>query len=137
MASTITRRKTIRIANETDDYFKDKPLNRMVECLQRLLECGRLSWDGEELIVNDKVRLPDKLVDELEEIGGYFNMTAEEMIREFIRLLNEGEIVYEDKTLYALAPEWVEEIENKCKAKGLTVETVIAKVLDMIDRGQI
>lgn len=137
MASTITRRKTIRIANETDDYFKDKPLNRMVECLQGLLESGRIEWNGEELIVNERAKVPDKLIGELEEIGGYFEMTVEDLIREFVRMVNDGEICVEDKVLYPVMPEWAEKIDERVRKEGIDGEKVAKKVLEMIERGEI
>lgn len=50
MSSKTTRVKTIRIKNETADFFKDKPLNRVVENVHHLaikkdievLENGRI-----------------------------------------------------------------------------------------------
>ena len=51
MSSYITKNKGIRIKNECFDYFQGKPLNRMVESLQGLLESGRVKFDGQELII--------------------------------------------------------------------------------------
>lgn len=49
--SYTTQLKTIRVRNETLEYFKDKKLNRAVDSLSELLRRGVLAFDGENLIV--------------------------------------------------------------------------------------
>ena len=94
MASTKTRIKPIRIANETADFFEGKPLNRYVECLHRMMESGEVVMDGEE------VKVPCGEV--LREIGDYAlmcNMTLEEMIVQFFNLMEDGSVVFENGRL--------------------------------------
>lgn len=136
MASAKTTTKTIRVANETEEYFKNLPLNRMVECLHGLLESGRLRWNGEELIVNEKAVISDKLIADLEEIGGYFHMTVEELIKEFVRMLNEGEISCEKKVLSCALPIEVLKLRFACEKAGVTLDDVCKKVTGMIERGE-
>ena len=49
--SYTTQLKTIRVRNETLEYFRDKKLNRAVDSLSELLRRGVLEFDGENLIV--------------------------------------------------------------------------------------
>ena len=52
--SYTTQLKTIRVRNETLEYFKDKKLNRAVDSLSELLKRGVLAFDGENLSVVGK-----------------------------------------------------------------------------------
>lgn len=54
MSSKTTTLKTIRIKNETAEFFKDKPLNRVVESVHCLSEEKKLEIKGD-----GKVVIPD------------------------------------------------------------------------------
>lgn len=54
MSSKTTTLKTIRIKNETAEFFKDKPLNRVVESVHYLTEERKLEIKGD-----GKVVIPD------------------------------------------------------------------------------
>lgn len=51
MASKKTQLKTIRIKNESAEFFKDKPLNRYVEDMHRYIEMGDIKENGEGITV--------------------------------------------------------------------------------------
>ena len=51
MSSKTTTLKTIRIKNETAEFFKDKPLNRVVESVHCLTEERKLEIKGDGKIV--------------------------------------------------------------------------------------
>ena len=51
MSSKTTTLKTIRIKNETAEFFKDKPLNRVVESVHCLTEEKKLEIKGDGKIV--------------------------------------------------------------------------------------
>ena len=51
MSSTKTRTKTIRIKNETADFFSDKPLNRVVESVHTLAIEKKLEIEGDGKVV--------------------------------------------------------------------------------------
>ena len=55
MASTKTRTKTIRLANEAADFYEGVPLNRIAESVKGLLEEGRLRFDGEEIKITGEM----------------------------------------------------------------------------------
>lgn len=54
MSSKTTTLKTIRIKNDTAEFFKDKPLNRVVESVHYLTEERKLEIKGD-----GKVVIPD------------------------------------------------------------------------------
>lgn len=49
--SKTTRLKTIRIKNETADYFTDKPLNRVVESVHELAKEEKIEIKGDGKVV--------------------------------------------------------------------------------------
>lgn len=49
--STITKPMTIRCKNETVEYFRGKPLNRVVESLHEKIEDGDIEIEGGEIVV--------------------------------------------------------------------------------------
>lgn len=51
MSSSKTRLKTIRLKNETAEYFKDKPLNRVVESVHTLAEEKKIEIQGDGKVV--------------------------------------------------------------------------------------
>ena len=103
MASTKTRIKPIRIANETADYFEGKPLNRMVESLHHLIETGKVSFDGEEIKIPDGVYSVNtnilNTMTDLEEIAIMCGMTLEDLAGQFCEMLNDGTLVVEGGVL--------------------------------------
>ena len=54
MASTKTRTKTIRLANDAADFYEGVPLNRVAESVHRLLSEKKLSFDGEEIKISSE-----------------------------------------------------------------------------------
>lgn len=51
MSSKTTQLKTIRIKNETAEFFKDKPLNRVVESVHHLTKERKLEIKGDGKVV--------------------------------------------------------------------------------------
>lgn len=58
MSSTITKVMAVRVKNETAEYFRDKPLNRIVESVHGLAEKREIEIKGDGVVVvsgsNDK-----------------------------------------------------------------------------------
>ena len=54
MSSTVTKVMAIRVKNETAEYFKGKPLNKVVENVHGLVKDGDLKIDNEGKVkIND------------------------------------------------------------------------------------
>lgn len=94
MASSKTKIKPIRIANETEEYFSGKPLNRYVESLHHLIESGRLTISGEEIIVPHAYALAG-----LGEMADLCGMSVDEMAEQLYDLMDTGKIVFEEGRL--------------------------------------
>jgi len=147
MASSITTTRTIRITNETAEYFKEKPLNRAVESLYGLLTDGTLTFDGDDLKVgcvhqnqknevengpvctpkSDEVCTPKRDNYELiAEMATLMRVDIDKVLRDIRELLESGELYYSNGTLRNSR---YEEFENLCEAKHVSVEKVLLKVM--------
>lgn len=94
--SLITRPIAIRVKNEAADYYRGRPLNRMVESLMRYLEEGQIEEVGGELVVKGAFMVDKKIVDDLEMMGEMYDMSFDDMFKELHRAMDEGEIDIED-----------------------------------------
>lgn len=90
--SKITRPITIRVKNETAEYFKERPLNRMVESLQRYMEIGQIvSVDG-ELEVKGAFMVDKGIVTDLKIMGELCDMSFDDLFKELHRAIDDNEI---------------------------------------------
>jgi hypothetical protein len=158
MASTRTTTRTIRIDNETADYFKEKALNRAVESLYGLLRSGKLTFDGEELKIecthqNEKkqgnnssknaecvhqkaenVCTPtEKAYQSIVEMAGLMRISPEKLFEDFNGLLESGELYYSGGKLRN--PRY-EEFEDVCEEKRVNIDNMLMKVIRDIDNGK-
>lgn len=127
MASTKTRTKTIRLANETADYFERVPLNRVAESVHRLLESGVLEFDG-EIKVNGSPDYPVEVMKDIDTMAGLFGVSTKDIIEGVGELMNDGSLSVENGRLVCTLPEWVTRIEDMCRDKGIPVEKVVGMV---------
>lgn len=95
--STITRPITIRVRNEAAEYFKGKPLNRMIESLMRYMERGQIEEVEGELIVKGAFMVDKRIVKDLEIMCEMYDMSFDELFEELHRAMDEGEIDIEGK----------------------------------------
>ena len=91
--SKISRPKTVRLRNETIEYFEGKPLNRLIESLAEKIEAGDIEISGEEIVVRKGIKgVTPELIKDLELIGKFEDMDFGKMFKELHRALDEGEI---------------------------------------------
>ena len=147
MGSSITTTRTIRITNETAEYFKEKPLNRAVESLYGLLSDGTLTFDGDEIKVgcvhqNQKNEVKNESVctpkteevctpkrdnyELIAEMAGLMRVDTEKVLRDIKDLMESGVLYYSNGVLRNSI---YEEFENLCEAKRVPVEKVLTKVM--------
>ena len=81
--------------------------------------------------------LPAEIMDDTEQMGGFYGMTLGEMMTEFNRMLNEGEIAGENKTLYCELPLWASQIQEECEKWGIPVERLSKEIVEKMKMGQI
>lgn len=133
MASSRTVAKGIRITKEAEEYYRDKPLNRIVEGLIPLFDSGKLTFDGEEVkISGDSGVHTDKMgffFKEIESMASFFGITTEEMTEQFFGMLNEGVLTVEEGRLVAVKESWVERLEDVCHDKCIPVEKAVESVI--------
>ena len=117
MASTTTRIKTIRIKNETADYFENQPLNRMVESLEELMQDGKVSFDGDNLVIkgSDK-KIPKSDYESIAEMARLMQVSTDGLLTALKDALEEGTLYYSNGKL--INPRY-EEFERACGDKDI------------------
>lgn len=141
MASTITRTKTIRIANGTADYFEDKPLNRIVECVHDMMTSGKAEFDGQRLKFSsemsvDTAKMNDTTLAEIEEMVNLCGGTLKEFLEDVCRGLNEGTLVIDDGKL-AMPDVNTDRFSQVCRGKCLDPQSVLEKATEAVERGML
>ena len=132
MASTITKTKTIRIANETADYFEGKALNRLVESVHHAIEGGKMSFDGENIkILGQNIPECQDLVEMLE----LFGVTMDDFIKQADEALAEGEITISDGKLVCTLPDWAEKLSDTCQEMGYDVAKIADSAIKSLKKG--
>ena len=133
MASYKTTTKTIRILNETADYFKDKQLNRAVDSLKDLLEEGSLSFDGEKISICVDTSLAG---DELLSMLNCFKKSESEFLDDVTKLMNDGSLTYENGKLIAVSTPNLGDYHDKflewCSKKKADPQKVLDNIMERV-----
>lgn len=90
--SNISQPVTIRVKNEVAEYFKGKPLNKMVESLKEYMDNEQVEEVDGKLIVKGAFMVDKATVKDLELMGELCDMSFEEMFLELHRAIDDGEI---------------------------------------------
>lgn len=139
MASTKTVSKGIRITNEAAEYFKDKPINRIVEGIIPLLEVEKLVFDGDSLkIKTEKSVHTDEIiscVDNLKEMASCSGISYDDLVLGLSDLLEEGKIIIENGSVSVGSAEWVGEFESVCHDLCIPVEKAAESAIKALKRG--
>lgn len=138
MASTKTSTKTIRIANETAEYFEGKPLNRAVECIHRLLENGKLTFDGEEIKISGDMGVHTGSKDDmavLDEMAMCFGVSSEEMLSKVVEALENGEFTFVGGRIVAVEEPWVDAFRETCHDLCIPVDKACESAIKALRRG--
>lgn len=126
MASTKTVSKGIRIANEAAEYYRDKPLNRIVESLIPLIESGEVSVEGGEVKIQCSGGVHSSFeVEDIKSMCSLSGLPYEEAMKEVHRLMEEGILQLSSRGIDVEKPLWVESIEDVCHDKGIPVEKIV------------
>ena len=146
MGSTRTTTRTIRIDNETAEYFAKKPLNRAVESLYGYLRAGEMSFDGDSLKIEcthqnekkeskngevytpktEKVYTPDKNMAAINEMANLMRVEPEKLLLDIRELLESGDLYYSKGRL--VNPRY-EEFEEACEARKQDVDRLLNKMI--------
>lgn len=99
--SKISSLKTLRLRNETIEYFKGKPLNKVVDNLVEMIKEGKIELDGERIKVKGGLDgVPEELIADIELIGKFDNMTMGEILKELHFALDREDIMLVDKHFF-------------------------------------
>lgn len=133
MASTTTTTKTIRIKNETAEFFQGKALNRAVDSLCERLKSGALTFDGEDIGVHTKGEsgLPHGIkretLDDLATMCTFMGGSMEKMLQLFDEAANSGDVYYEGGRLVGRPPIDLDRFLEKCREVGADPQKVLDK----------
>lgn len=132
MASTKTISKGIRISNEAAEYFKDKPLNRMIESMIPLLENGSLTFDGESLKISG-AKITD-IVEEFDEMASCSGISLDDMVNGIFTLLEDGTLMIENGSI-VVSSGWASEFESVCHDLCIPVEKAAESAIKALKKG--
>lgn len=131
MASTKTRTKTIRLANEAADFYEGVPLNRVAESVCGLLKDGKLEFDGEtvKIVVRGDVYTESDVMRSIREMLGFSGMTFDDLLRDINEKLESGELILDERCTRVGLPRWAEEFEETCHDLCIPVEKAAEKAI--------
>lgn len=139
MSSTKTVPKTIRIKNETAEYFRDKPLNRYVDGLCAYMISGEIDGtdDGisvhtknqmdEESVHTNKQWISEKVMRDIEQMCGLYGTSVDDFMEKICKAMNDGIVAYEDGDIVVYNPEEIDlsRFKEACNAKGVDYQKMI------------
>ena len=144
MASTKTRTRTVRISNESADYFEKLPLNKVIESVYTLISEKKAVFDGENLKISEKsvlshskYNINEKILDDLATMQTFMGGSVEEMIRLFDEAVNEGIINYENGKLVGVPDIDLNRFKEACHDINRDPQEILDKVVVMIEKGRI
>ena len=149
MASSTTVTKTIRIKNETAEYFKDKPLNRYVDSLCDYMISGEIEGreDGisvhtetsrsvpqnpkkEEKAITDSVHTTSSSKAEtmIEEDARAFGLETEDFKLKLIEAVDSGKLMYENGEFLGVGAVDTSRFMERCVELGMNPQDTINKI---------
>ena len=137
MASTKTISKGIRISNEAAEYFKDKPVNRMVESMIPLLENGSLTFDGESLKISGDSGVHTTItaiVEEFDEMASCSGISLDDLVNGIFTLLEDGTLMIENGSI-VVSSGWASEFESVCHDMCIPVEKAAEGAIKALKKG--
>ena len=138
MASTITKVKTIRVANETADFFEGVALNRLVECIHHAMESGKIEFDGTEMRIlggNSVNTAP-----EYEDLSGmmeYYGLTMDDFVKQSDAAFTEGTLTISDGKIECVLPDWAVKLSDACHEIGYDVDKIVDSAIKSLKKGSL
>lgn len=137
MASSKTRTRTVRISNESADYFEKLPLNKVIEGVYTLISEKRIVFDGENLKISEKSGLtPNKDLEEIESMAVFFGFTLDEMLKMIYEGLNDGYLTVENGKIVGLPEVNLDNLKEACHERGIGMQEAIDKTVKNLRSGK-
>ena len=138
MASTKTRTRTVRISNESADYFEKLPLNRVIESVYTLILEKAMSFDGENLKILQKSGLkPNEDLKEIESMANFFGLSTEELLKGMCAGLMDGNLTVEKGKVVGIPDINLENFKDACHLINKEPQEMLDKVVGLIEKGRI
>lgn len=140
MASTKTRTKTIRLANESADFYEKVPLNRVAESVHRLLEEKKLIFDGEEIKIPSDMSVHTEngpipaWRGDLNSMLGLGGMSFEEFMEIIYGWVCDGTIDLTDG-VGLKEPSWVTDFRDACHDLCIPVDKAVESACKALRKG--
>ena len=143
MPSTKTTTKTIRIANETAEFYEKMSLRTVAESTHHLIESGVLgvSDDGVFVVGSENKKTSASVytdlpaLEDLRSMANCFGITVDDLLGLIDEALNEGTILIEGDRVVSSMPHWVERFEEVCRDKCLDPDKIGESAVKAIERG--
>lgn len=137
MASSKTRTRTVRISNESADYFEKLPLNKVIEGVYTLIFEKKIVFDGENLKISEKSGLtPNKDLEEIESMAKFFGMDVGELLKGVCDGLMDGNLTVENGKVVGVPEVNLEKLEEACHERGIGMQEAIDKLVLTMKKGK-
>lgn len=137
MASSKTRTRTVRISNESADYFEKLPLNKVIEGVYTLISEKKATFDGENLKISEKSGLtPNKDLEEIESMAKFFGMDGGELLKGVCEGLMDGNLTVENGKVVGVPKINLDNLEEACHERGIGMQEAIDKTVKSLRSGK-
>ena len=107
-----------------------------LEKIEELVSGGSTFSGAVHQLISEGLGVPQKTIDGIKEMGELAGLSLAEMLAEYLRMMEEGYLMYEDDgRILPMKEEWEEELEELCRSRGLTLEEVGLKTIQALKNG--
>ena len=107
-----------------------------LEKIEELVSGGSTFSGAVHQLISEGLGVPQKTIDGIKEMGELAGLSLAEMLAEYLRMMEEGYLMYEDDgRILPMKEEWQEELEALCQEKGLTLEEVGHRTMAALRKG--
>lgn len=137
MASSKTRTRTVRISNESADYFEKLPLNKVIEGVYTLISEKKATFDGESLKISEKTGLtPNKDLEEIDSMAKFFGMDGGDLLKGVCAGLMDGNLTVENGKVVGIPQIDLTNLEEACHERGIGMQEAIDKTVKNLRSGK-
>lgn len=107
-----------------------------LEKIEELVSGGSTFSGAVHQLMSGGLGVPKKTIDGIKEMGELAGLSLAEMLAEYLRMMEDGELMYEDDgRILPMKEEWEEELEALCQEKGLSLEEVGRRTMAALRKG--
>lgn len=107
-----------------------------LEKIEELVSGGSTFSGAVHQLISEGLGVPQKTIDGIKEMGEIAGLTLAEMLAQYLKLMEEGYLMYEDDgRIMPMKEEWEEELEALCRSRGLTLEEVGRRTIQALKNG--